>query len=565
MTTAGQRGASGAGPGIGSTRKKTARAWAIVGAGLLGAIATTSGIALTATSGWLIVRASERPVILLLLTAIVAVRTFGMARPAFRYWERLRSHDVALADLADRRTAAYERLIPLTPARLGRRGRADLLTGVVDDLTDIVDAQVRVTVPLLAALVTSVVTTIVLVLLSPVAGLVIAAMATLTVPILLLGWQLETSSQQSLLQARADLSRVSALVSGNAGELQAIGASDRAQTWLATAHGDLCAAAGRQSRGRATAAGLLLLLTAAGTVAMTAFILPGVGSTISTPVAALLVLTPVALGDSFSTLPDAVRALARSQASAVRLAALLDQEPAVSDAGKQAPEPVAGIAPPISLSALTASWSGSAPDIGPLDLQIQPGSRLAITGPNGCGKSTLLAVLARALDPTAGSYLLGDQDALKLELGTARQSFAVLDDEPHLFASTLRANLTLARPGSPDPDLIHALDQAGLNHWFTYLGQGLDTVIGAGGRGVSGGERARLGLARALLSKRPVLLLDEPVAHLDHATAEAVMGDLTRSAASQSVIMASHRRDGLAGFDRVIDLSLRPVDPALTG
>jgi ABC-type transport system involved in cytochrome bd biosynthesis fused ATPase/permease subunit len=358
---------------------------------------------------------------------------------------------------------------------------------------------------------------------------------------------------------------VSALVSGNAGELQAIGASDRAQTWLATAHGDLCAAAGRQSRGRATAAGLLLLLTAAGTVAMTAFILPGVGSTISTPVAALLVLTPVALGDSFSTLPDAVRALARSQASAVRLAALLDQEPAVSDAGKQAPETVAGIAPPISLSALTASWSGSAPDIGPLDLQIQPGSRLAITGPNGCGKSTLLAVLARALDPTAGSYLLGDQDALKLELGTARQSFAVLDDEPHLFASTLRANLTLARPGSPDPDLIHALDQAGLNHWFTYLGQGLDTVIGAGGRGVSGGERARLGLARALLSKRPVLLLDEPVAHLDHATAEAVMGDLTRSAASQSVIMASHRRDGLAGFDRVIDLSLRPVDPALTG
>ena len=87
---------------------------AVLGAGLLGGIATTSGIALTATSGWLIVRASERPVILLLLTAIVAVRTFGMARPVFRYWERLRSHDVALADLADRRTTAYARLIPLT-------------------------------------------------------------------------------------------------------------------------------------------------------------------------------------------------------------------------------------------------------------------------------------------------------------------------------------------------------------------------------------------------------------------------------------------------------------------
>jgi ATP-binding cassette subfamily C protein CydC len=533
---------------------------ATVGAGLLGGIATTSGVALTATSGWLIVRASERPVILLLLTAIVAVRTFGMARPAFRYWERLRSHDAALADLAGRRTTAYERLIPLTPARLGRRGRADLLTGVVDDLSDVVDAQVRVTVPVLSALLASVVTTTVLTFLSPAASLVIAAMATLTAPILVLGWRLETRSQQTLLRARAELSRVTALVAGSAGELQAIGAGDRAQAWLVNAHADLSRAAGRQSRGRAVAAGLLLLLTAAGAVAMTAVILPGVGTTISTPVAALLVLTPIALGDAFSTLPDVVRALARSQASAVRLATLLGQRPAVSETGTQRPNTVAGTAPHISLTALTAAWSGTVADVGPLDLQIQPGSRLAITGPNGCGKSTLLGVLARTLDPAGGSYRLGGQEAVVLELGQARRTFAVLDDEPHLFASTVRANLELARPGAGDPDLIEALDRAGLAPWFTDLGDGLDTVIGAGGRGVSGGERARLGLARALLSKRPVLLLDEPVAHLDRATADAVMGDLTRSATAQSVIMVSHRRDGLAGFDRVIDLSQQTGD-----
>src|SRR5665811_131472 len=114
-----------------------------------------------------------------------------MARPTFRYWERLRSHDAALADLAGRRTTAYERLIPLTPARLGRRGRADLLTGVVDDLSDVVDAQVRVTVPILSTIVASVLAVIVATLLSPGAGLVVAVMAATTVAIFVLGWRLE--------------------------------------------------------------------------------------------------------------------------------------------------------------------------------------------------------------------------------------------------------------------------------------------------------------------------------------------------------------------------------------
>jgi len=533
---------------------------AIFGAGLLGGIATTSGIALTATSGWLIVRASERPPILLLLTAIVAVRAFGMARPVFRYWERLRSHDAALADLADRRTAAYRRLIPLTPARLGRRGRADLLTGVVDDLTDVVDAQVRVTVPIISALVASAVAAIVATMLSPTAGLVIATMVILIAPILVLGWWLETRSQQALLAARSELARVTALVAGNADELQAIGAADRAGSWLSAAHVSLRQAARSQTLGRAVATALLLLLTAAGTVAMAAAIAADVGSTINAPVAALLVLTPIALGDAFSTLPDVARALARSQASGVRLGTLLGQQPAVSATGAQSLEATTGMPPSLSVQDLTAAWSGSTPQVGPLDLNIPARTRLAITGPNGCGKSTLLAVLARALDPTDGSYEIDGRDALGIKLGQARRTFAVLDDEPHLFASTLRANLGLARPGSADADLVEALNRAGLAPWFAVLDQGLDTIIGTGGRGVSGGERARLGLARALHSQRPVLLLDEPVAHLDHATADAVMGDLTRSASGQSVIMVSHRRDGLAGFDRVIDLAEQAGD-----
>ena len=125
-------------------------------AGLVGGAATASGVALTATSGWLIVRASEMPVILTLLVAVVAVRAFGIARPVLRYAERLLSHDEALADLARRRSRMYAALVPLTPARLGRRSRSSLLAGVVDDITDVVDAHVRVTVPVVSGVVAGV-------------------------------------------------------------------------------------------------------------------------------------------------------------------------------------------------------------------------------------------------------------------------------------------------------------------------------------------------------------------------------------------------------------------------
>ena len=126
-----------------------AQAPGIKRAAVIGGLASASGIALTATSGWLIVAASHQPVILTLLAVIVAVRTFGIARPVLRYAERVRSHDSALDLLARRRVAAYHALVPLTPARLGRRSRSDVLTTAVEDLEDLVFAKVRVVVPVL--------------------------------------------------------------------------------------------------------------------------------------------------------------------------------------------------------------------------------------------------------------------------------------------------------------------------------------------------------------------------------------------------------------------------------
>ncbi len=526
-------------------------------AGLVGGAALTAGVALTATSGWLIVRASERPVILTLLTAIVAVRAFGMARPVLRYAERLLTHDAALADLARRRAGTYAALVPLTPARLGRRGRADLLTGVVDDLDDVVGAQVRVTVPVLSSAVTAGAAVVLTAVLHPPAALALLGLLAATVAVSALAWSLERSSQHELLAARSEVAAVAELVAQQATDVRAVHGEEAALGRLASAHDALTTASMRQARGRTTSAGVLLV--AAGVaVAAVAVLLDRTGSDLDPAVRALLVLTPVALADALTPVTDAARALARSQASAARLRGVLDQRPAVTpDAGTPGgpPAPGPGSVPHLVLEGVTAGWTGGSRDLGPVDLDLPPGTHLAVTGANGAGKSTLLAVLARHLDPCGGTVRVDGTDVRELGVAAARALVAVVDDEPHVFASTLRENLRLAAPpGATDADLVDALDRAGLRDWYAGLPDGLDTRLGAGGRGVSGGERARIAVARALLTGRPVVLLDEPVAHLDHATATSVLDDLAAATRGRTVVMVSHRPDGLEAFDRVLDL-----------
>jgi ABC-type transport system involved in cytochrome bd biosynthesis fused ATPase/permease subunit len=241
-------------------------------------------------------------------------------------------------------------------------------------------------------------------------------------------------------------------------------------------------------------------------------------------VAALLILTPLALADATTTIPDAIGAWARARAADGRLSELLSQEPAVKDAtgatsrddGEATDDggPPASLGGSVRVDQLVTRWHPSRPALPAVTFDLAAGQHLAITGANGSGKSTLLAALGRHIDPEDGTYLLGGTDVLDMPLA-----------------------------------------DAGLQVGLAGLPERLDTWLGSGGRGVSGGERARIALARALLSGRQLLLLDEPVAHLDHATAVAVIADLTRTSTDRTVVMVSHRSDGLDGFDRVVDMT----------
>ncbi|HEY9562271.1 MAG TPA: ATP-binding cassette domain-containing protein, partial [Nocardioides sp.] len=138
-----------------------------------------------------------------------------------------------------------------------------------------------------------------------------------------------------------------------------------------------------------------------------------------------------------------------------------------------------------------------------------------------------------------------------------RRVVGLLTDDPHLFGSTVTENVRLAAPEADDLAVELALRGAHLGDWIDSLPNGTDTRIGDGGVDVSGGERARIGLARAILAAREVLVLDEPTAHLDTATARGVAHDLLAASAGRSVIWITHDHVGLEAMDEVVDL-----DPA---
>ena len=213
---------------------------------------------------------------------------------------------------------------------------------------------------------------------------------------------------------------------------------------------------------------------------------------------------------------------------------------------------------------LNAGWAGALV-LRDLSLEVEPGSRIAVVGRSGSGKSTLAALLLRFLDPVGGSVRLGGCDLRTQLLADVRRQVGLVDDDPHVFASTLVENVRLARPGASDAEVETALRVAALGPWLDALPDGLHAWLGDGHAQVSGGERARLALARSFLADQPVLVLDEPTAHLDHATASALAEEVLTGPRSRSVLWITHDRVGLDLVDRVVSLdearSLVPSAP----
>ena len=518
----------------------------LAGSGALGC-----AVALTASSAWLISEAALQPPVLALIVAIVAVRTFALAKGVLRYAERLASHDVALRVLATMRVQLWKALVRSGPAVTRRLRSGELLARLVGDVDAQQDVLVRAFVPAASAAVVGLGTATALGLLLPGAGLALAAgllCAGVVAPALTVSLA-RRAARRTAAARGAVVGGVVELLDG-AADLLAFGAAAQRRAAVRMLDTRLTALERRAATatGVGTAVSVLavgaatVVSTALGIVAVRAGALPGT-------VLAVVALTPLAAAELVAALPDAARRLATARPAAHRLAELEHGPVAAHEPVDPQPAPVGRT---LAARELAVRWPGADHDaVTDVDLALPAGDRLVLTGPSGCGKSTVLAALMRTLDPRAGAVLLDGVDAQELRGDEVRSRIAWCGPFSHLFDSTLRENLLLARPDAAEDDVLDAVRRAGLGDWVAGLPAGLDTPVGRHGGAVSGGERQRIGLARALLADRPVLLLDEPTAHLDAGTAALVCTDLLRTTAGRTALVVSHRPDELPGLPRM--------------
>jgi ATP-binding cassette, subfamily C, bacterial CydC len=269
---------------------------------------------------------------------------------------------------------------------------------------------------------------------------------------------------------------------------------------------------------------------------------------------AVLALTALAAFEAVAPLTGAAAQLEAVRAAGQRLFAVLD-----------APEPVRAPTTPhalpeppytVELRAARVRYADGEPEaLAGVDLLLVPGRRVAVVGPSGSGKSTLAAVLFRFRDLDAGSATLNGVPLDRLDADDVRRVVGGVPQDPHLFDTTIRENLRLARPDATDDQLAGAARRARLLDWIEALPAGWDTPVGAHGALLSGGERQRIALARALLADPPVLVLDEPTAHVDPDARAALVHDLLAATAGRTTLIATHDLTGLDAVDEIVVLA----------
>ena len=512
----------------------------ILAAIALGVLSLGSALALAGVSAWLITRAWQMPPVLDLSVAVVAVRTFAISRGVLHYCERLATHDTALRAAGTARAQIYSRLARGPAGAAVRLHSGELVARVGADVDDLANVLVRAAVPIGVAAVLGLAATAVVAAISPPAAAVLAIcllIAGFVAP--RLAGRAAALQEEVARQHHSDRDTAAMIALEHAPELRVAGAlpdviaeSQRRQH----AWGDALDAAARPAA----------IAEAVPTAAIGASVLGavvaaiGLAHTVAPTTLAVLMLLPLSAFEAMTPLPAAAVQLMRSRIAARRLLDLAPARPNPSENSASAPPAGTG-----RLSVDMCSGHVDAARPTRADLDLSPGARLAVTGASGAGKTTLLMTLAGLLPPLDGRVLLDGTDLSQFDEDELHRAISFFAEDAHIFATTVRDNLLVARGDCPDDELMAALDAVGLGPWRAGLPEGLSTVLTGGAQALSAGQRRRLLLARALISPARIVLLDEPTEHLDAIDAERVLCELLGPnsqlmSPKRTVVVATH-------------------------
>lgn len=513
-------------------------------AGIIAATMTVlAGIALLGLSGWFITATAIAG--LSVSTAIVfdvfmpaaGIRFFAILRTGTRYLERLVTHEATLAILAALREKLFRAWARPAAAHALLKRPARLLFRLTADIDALDSLYLRVLVPAGAALVTAIIAGLALGLMHPAFGLVFA----LLLLVFGLGFPLRAARRSEkpmrqrakgtealrartvdLVAGQTELIMAGRLLNQNTSILRAdsyIEASDRTLNRIEVSTG--------------AKLGILHASLMAGGLICVGLLMQA--QLINAPVAALGLLIILGSMEPFAALRRGAMELGRTILAARRVGPALS----ASDNVKDMSLPKNGNA--IELQSVVVRHEGSTVTaVKAISLTVKEGERVAVIGTSGAGKSTLFNVLAGEVNVERG----------EVKVLPAR----LLTQRTELFKDSLRNNLKLANPDASDADLNAALEAAGLGEFMKSQPEGLNTVLGEGGLGLSGGQARRLALARLFLTDASLWLLDEPTEGLDQATADDVLSRLREQAKGRTLLIATHIQREARICDRAIVL-----------
>lgn len=492
----------------------------------LAMLEAASAVALLGCSAWLISAAAEQPPIMYLNMVIVGVRGFALGRAFFRYTQRLTLHNSAFKLQTQLRPQLIAAVSPMAPAGLTGVSRGELGSQLIGDVEETQNLGVRVIAPLLQALVTSVLTVVVLGISTGGSWIILASALLLACGIALPLSGLWNSRQVALAQGNREQLQIQSQVALENLELLAAYEWD-AEVFRRLGQSDAALSASNRRFGFTAGFGAAIFsLFSTIAVVVTANFAANqvVAGVLDRRMLAVAALIPLAVFEIAAQLQPALFGLQRYLASAKRLKQVLDAHP-TSEIDPSVGHNLLGQIESIRLEHAYFRYAPNQPTIGPFNLQIEAGDSWLITGRSGAGKSTLAYGLAGFLHPVEGEVSLNGKPLLSYTEASIRAGVGYLEQNPTILAGTARANLTLAMPEATDDELVTVLERVGL--WqMLQKRDGLETQLGDRGVAISGGEAQRLALARALLANFQVLIFDEPTANLDDDNAQKLWLDL---------------------------------------